>query len=76
MSRSWMGWALTIAALLIRMSIWKCPALVKWRFAASMRCWGDDGSRRSARMGMAVMLYVVERWVARSFARASEAGVA
>ena len=75
-SRSSIGWAFTMAALLIRMSIWKVPFLEKWDFAAEMRAWGAVALRRSARTGRAVMLYFEERVWARSWARASDEGVA
>ena len=72
-----MDWAFTIAALLMRISIWKVPSgLLKCDFAASISELGADGSRRSARIGTALILYVVERWVANSFAVASEENVA
>lgn len=78
MSSSWMGWALTIAALLMRMSIWKglLAGCEKWVFAVEIRCSGAEGSRRSARMGTALMLCSVESLVARACARASDEAVA
>ena len=64
---------------LTSMSIWNegvAVGFVKTAFAALMIVSGAEGSRRSARTGSAVMLYVVERWLANSAAILSEDDVA
>lgn len=63
-SSSWIGCAFTTAALLISISIWNegvAVGFVKTAFAALTMVAGAEGSRRSARTGSAVILYVVER---------------